>query len=259
MDFSFLNDLPWGAIIPSVCVAILAIAIWILAGKIHRSYLKKNERGKTTAVSRVITDVVRFLIVAGAILLILQICGVNVSAAVAGLGIASAAVALALQDFLKDVIMGVHMLSDNFFTEGDAVRYDGKEGVIKRFTLKTTKIELLDDHTVVSVCNRMFEQVERLTEQIDIDLPLPYGEDPEKIHAVLKQSAETISKIDGVKKCLYLGTQNFGESAILYRIRFFCAHKKRPDMRRAVYTQLQKDLIANDLHVPFNQLDVHMN
>lgn len=259
MDLSVLNNLPWGAIVPSLCVALCVIALWIVAGRAHRAYLAKNDKGKASTVSRVIMDVVRFVLVAGGILLVLQICGVNVTAAVAGLGIASAAVALAMQDFLKDVIMGIHMISDNFFAEGDAVLLDGKEGVVKRFTLKTTKVELLDTHSVVSVCNRKLEQIERLSEQIDIDVPQPYGEDPEKIHAVLKQTAQKLASAEGIKRCLYLGTQTFESSAILYRIRFFCAHRDRPDMRRAAYTQIQKDLAANGLQVPFNQLDVHLD
>ena len=259
MDLSFFEKLPWGAIIPSVCVLIAAFVLWFAIGRMQRAYLNRSERGKASTVSRVITDVVRYLLLAGAVILILQICGVNVSAAVAGLGIASAAVALAMQDFLKDVLMGIHMLSDNFFTEGDAVLFDGKEGVVKRFTLKTTKIELLDNHSVVSVCNRDFDKIERLSRQIDLDVPLPYDEDPEKIHSVLRNTCDAIAAIKGVNRCIYLGTQSFEASAILYRVRFFCEHKDRPDLRRAALSQIQKDLAANDLHVPFNQLDVHLD
>ena len=80
---------------------------------------------------RVALNVLRYLLLLVTILLILQINGINVTSLVAGLGIVSAVVGLALQDILKDVIMGLHILSGRFFSVGDAVRYGIMEGIVE--------------------------------------------------------------------------------------------------------------------------------
>ena len=62
-------------------------------------------------------DVLKVLVILCVVLTILQINGVNVTSMIAGLGIASAIIGLAFQDLLKDVITGVHIVTDNFFQD----------------------------------------------------------------------------------------------------------------------------------------------
>lgn len=87
-------------------------------------------------------DVIKYAILLGAALTVLQIYHINVTSLVAGLGLASAIVGLALQDVLKDSIMGVHLLSDYFFEVGDVVRYGDYEGVVISFYGKTPIIRV---------------------------------------------------------------------------------------------------------------------
>ena len=252
----FLASIPWGKIALCIGIASIAIAAWILFSKFTKSRGESLRKGGGATTVNLLFGLIRSTIFLVALLLILQICGVNITATVAGLGIASAAAALALQDFLKDVIMGIHILSDHFFNVGDGVLFEGKEGVVQSFSLKTTKIELLESHSVISVCNRLFEKIERLSDQMDIDIPLSYDEDPRKIHAVLKELSKKIADLPMIEACIYKGTQEFQESAVLYKIRCYCQPEDRPDLRRAVLRLLQEGLAEAGIKIPYQQIEV---
>ncbi len=116
----------------SILAVVVAWLLYLLVRKIHR---KKNlkraaagdERAQVTSVQAVIYDTIKVSIFAILILTILQVNGVNVTSLVAGLGVASAVIGLALQDFLKDIIMGVHIMMDDFYQIGDLVQIGEEE------------------------------------------------------------------------------------------------------------------------------------
>jgi small conductance mechanosensitive channel len=91
----------------------------------------------------------------------------------------------------------------------------------------------------------------------DVDVPLSYDEDVKKIYETLTEVCERIKKIDTVEDSVFKGTQGFDDSAIRYRVRFFCKPINRPDTKRAVMREIQKGLDEAGIKIPYNQLDVH--
>ena len=72
--------------------------------------------------------ILKYAIYIGAGLLILAVWGINPSSLIAGLGIGSAVVALAAQDFVKNLISGFSILSDRPFLVGDWIQVGNNEG-----------------------------------------------------------------------------------------------------------------------------------
>jgi len=249
-----------GDFIVSVIIGILAFAVFLSLSKITRksvkNYTSLNDP-KVTVIRRVAL-VGKIAVVFFAVMLISQINGINITSAVAGLGIASAIVGLALQDFLKDIIMGIHIISDKFFTVGDCVEYKGTEGVIVSFTVKTTKIGDLEDHSVITVCNRNITEIKKLGKRLDVDVPLGYNEDGKRIAEAMKNILGGISKIESVEKCEYKGIQNFGDSALIHRIRIYCEPTRRTDVKRRALNEIYNRLMEQDISIPYNQIDVHL-
>ena len=245
----------------SVLLVVCVIILCILLQRLKERYKRRHgeEPGGRETAARVTFGVLKFLILFIGCLTILQVNGVNVSGMFAGLGIASAIVGLALQDFLKDIIMGVNILSDHFFSMGECVEYNGREGVIVGMTLKTTKIGDLDDFSVTTVCNRNISEIRRLGDRLDIDVPLPYGVSVEKAAEALEKISETVKAFPDVTGCGFAGTESFESSAILYRLRITCEAKKRADVRRAANRAIQEGLRDAGIAIPFNQLDVHFD
>ena len=255
----FFGNISLTEIVASFLVAVIAFVVWSFAKRVRDKYEQRNVGRQTIPAVHFIFGLIRIVILAFAVIVILQIFGINVTSVVAGLGIASAIVGLALQDLLKDVIMGIHIMSDGFFTIGDGVEYQGMQGVVKEFSLKSTKIEVLEDHSVITVCNRNIESIKRYSKIVNIDIPLSYGEDTKKVYDVLNKVSKSVMKTDGVEKCCFEGIHRFDESAIIYRLDLYCKPKDREDLRRKTLKTLFDGLQDAGISIPFNQLDVHLD
>lgn len=161
-------------LITSVGIVILTIVLWMILRKMYTKHIT-DLKGKKKNVVRVVTGVFKYIAISGVVLVILQINGVNVSSAIAGLGIVSTIVGLALQDVLKYVIMGVNITTENFFSVGDVVKYKDIEGVVTEFSIRTTKIKSIFDDSVTTICNRNISEIKKCGTLVDIDILLSYS------------------------------------------------------------------------------------
>lgn len=101
-------------------------------------------------------QIIKFTLIILMLVVILKAWGVEVGAALTGLGIAGAAVALAGQDFIQNVIAGFNNAGERRFRPGDWVRVDGKlEGVIEDINLRSTTVRQFDNG-LVHVPNAVF-------------------------------------------------------------------------------------------------------
>ena len=204
-----------------------------------------------------IVSVIKITVVIVAVIVILQLLGVNMSIFVIIFGLIGVVLTFAVKDSFQDIFTGFILMSDHYFSVGDAVNYDGRDGIVVYFSVRTTKIEYLDDRSVESVANRNISKIIKLTHLVDIDLPLSYDLDRKTAFGVLSDICEDIRKVEGVESCELKGTQEFTQSAIIYKIRFFCEPNDRPDIKRAVNRVIQDGLAENGIRIPYVQLDVH--
>ena len=86
------------------------------------------------------------------VLVILHSFGVNVTPALAGLGVGGIAVALAAQKTLENVIGGVSLILDQVVRIGDTLKLGDTLGVVDEVGLRSTRIRT-NDRTLVSVPN----------------------------------------------------------------------------------------------------------
>ena len=109
--------------------------------------------GETGAAGRSGIAVLRFLgkLVIWAILLLVGLdnLGVDVTAAVAGLGIGGIAVALAMQNILGDLFASLSIVIDKPFEVGDFVISGDHMGTVEEIGLKTTRVRSLSGEQIV--------------------------------------------------------------------------------------------------------------
>ena len=85
-----------------------------------------------------------------ALSIVLELFGISVSALIATAGVASAAIALASQDTLSNMLGGLAILIDRPFRVGDWIELtDGKVGVVVEIGLRTTRIRQFDGTALV--------------------------------------------------------------------------------------------------------------
>ena len=97
----------------------------------------------------------KIVVIAIGVLGVLGTLGVNISAAVAGLGVGGIAVALAAQKSLENLLGGLNLFADRPVEVGDFCRYGEQTGTVEEIGLRSTRIRTLD-RTVVSIPNSEF-------------------------------------------------------------------------------------------------------
>jgi MscS family membrane protein len=128
---------------------------------------------------------------------VLGTLGVNVSAAVAGLGVGGIAVALAAQKSLENLFGGITLFADRPVQVGDFFRYGDKVGTVEEIGLRSTRVRTLD-RTVVSVPNAEFSNLhlENFTKRDRMRLwttiGLRYETTPEQLRYVLARLRQVL-------------------------------------------------------------------
>jgi len=175
---------------------------------------------------------------------------------VTSVSIVSAIIGLALQDLMKDLIQGISILADKFFKVGDVIRYNGVNGEVTQVTIRCTKITDIDTKDKITISNRFLSQTSVASHQKDLDIRLSYKEDIQKVYEIMAEICETAMELDQVESCSFKGIQEFENSGIIYRIRFFAHPKNLPEVSRKVNKIMFEKLVAHGVEISYNQLVV---
>ena len=87
-----------------------------------------------------------------ALLVMLSILGLDITAAIAGLGVGSIAIAFAAQKTLENLLGGISIIGDQVIRVGEVCRIGGQVGTVEDISLRSTRIRTLDG-TELSVPN----------------------------------------------------------------------------------------------------------
>ena len=139
-------------------VITIAAVVWtlillngIIEGFIRRRMVRLGRSG-TTAILRLGRRTLDLLLLFAGLLTGLHHFGVNLTGALAGLGVGGIAVALAAQKTLENVIGGISIIFDEVVHVGDRVIVVDREGFVEDIGLRSTRIRTLD-RTVLIVPN----------------------------------------------------------------------------------------------------------
>ena len=248
------------AFFSTLIIAAIALIICIAVKRTFRKISHQMDKSNRMRYNlKTVSSVIRSVVFCFAILFVLQVNNVNVGALMTGLGIAGIVVAFAVQDLLKDLIMGIGIFIGNYFKVGDIVTYGNvEEGRVVSFTVKTTKIYDVNTGETLTVSNRNISEITRISDWLDVIVPGPYTVEAVRMREICEKIAERIRELEDVTDCVFLGTDEFAESLIKYRLRLFTDPAKKRPTKRAANAVIQDVFAENGIEVPFNQLDVHI-
>lgn len=259
----FLNDNPWILkILYSIAVIVISIILYIFISHFFFSKLEKKnykifKNNKSNTYIKLFKSIGRYIFIIVLFFILLKINGVNITAMVAGVGVFGIIFGFAIQDALKDVIKGMDIITDSYYQVGDIIRVNKYTGKVLSIGIKTTKIEDVFEKNIVSISNRNIEEVEVISHMINIDIPLPYELKLKDAEKTINYITKEIEKIKTVESVEYRGVNKFAESSILYQIKVYSAPVNKVQTRRDALTCILRCLEEKDIHVPYNQIDVH--
>lgn len=153
-------DWLWAVVVeygPKLLVAliVLLVGLW-LAKLVTKFVMKMLQRGK---VDVTLHSFIRSTVyIALMILVVVTVCGtlgVNMTSIITVIGAAGAAIALALQDSLKNIASGILILVSHPFRVGDYVQTEGIGGTVTEIRLFYTTLTTIDNSRVVLPNSRL--------------------------------------------------------------------------------------------------------
>lgn len=251
------NKLTQVAIIIILSVIVYKILKNIFEKNMKRLIANKKLDNKKRTYIRMFSNVLKYIFILFVIVLILQINGINVSAIITGVGVMGIIVGFALQDTLKDLIMGVNIILEDYFKIGDVVKYNDIQGKVIFLGLKTTKIKDIDNDDIISISNRNIDQVSKVSEWLDINVPVSYDNTVIEVESVINKIKEHIKEFEHVTGCEYKGINEFADSSINYKVRIFCNPEFKPEIRRKALRTIKLAFDDNNIKIPYTQIDIH--
>ncbi len=131
-------------IIKSMIAFTIFWAIYLSAEPLSHAF-RNLEKLLTPMMMQWIFRVMKVLVVFVGVAVILEIWGIAVGPLLAGLGLFGAAVALGAQDFFKNLIAGMSIISERQFLDGDWILIEGVvEGTVEDIGFRSTTIRRFD-------------------------------------------------------------------------------------------------------------------
>ena len=230
--------------------------------------MKKQPKGE---VQKRITTLSSFLVTTGtviiiivAIVTILPEFGVNITAALAGLGIAGLAIGLGAQSLIKDIIAGIFILLEDQYRVGDVVKIAGIGGLVEKIDLRRTVLRDLDGivHTIPNGEIRVASDLTKGYSRVNLNVPVAYGEDLdhviEVINRVCKEMAEdTKWSADFVSTPKVLRVDNLGNSGIDIKILGDTKPLRQWDVMGELRLRIKRTFDKEGIEIPWPHTKVY--
>lgn len=250
-------------VIAPIIILLVSIFLCSISKKLLYRIFKFNSsilnEGKKKSIMNLINNVIRIIIFTIAIMTILEIYGIDTKSLVASLGVFSLVAGLALQDLLKDFIVGISILLEGQFSIGDWVSINGFKGEVLPSNLRTTKLKAYTGE-IKYISNRNITEVTNYSTDsanLIIDVSVAYESDVDKVKKVLDELCDKLKEEYKLKDISCLGVQELANSSINFRLVASTTYSDQFDIDRTIKKEIIKVFAKNKITIPYNQVVVH--
>lgn len=252
------------AIVP-LLIIVFSILIYLFVSKIISKLLmiklkgvRINQRRQRTTVG-LINNILKYFIMIVALLMILDVYGIDTKSLLASLGVVSLVAGLALQDFLKDIIAGFSIIFEDQYAVGDVITIGTFKGTVTYLGVKTTRIKAFNGEVLI-IPNRHVDKVINHSLESStsfMDMPVAYNTDIDKAKEVLTNVCNELSKELKLESAKVCGVQDLADSSIAIRISFTCKYSNKIENEQIFRERVKKSFDENCIEIPFNQVVIH--
>ena len=135
-----------------IYILVIIIIASIITRIVAYSMNKMQRFKKDMTAIYLIRDIINYLIYFIALMVILQLFGIDLATTLLSLGIIGIAVSLAAKDIISNLFSGIILIVGRSIKVGDTIEINGKKGVVERITLRST-IAIDDNGIKINVPN----------------------------------------------------------------------------------------------------------
>ena len=241
--------------------------------KITIDYLKNNlSKNTETKIDDIIFDILSkfsgFIVFAIAIILALDILGINVMPFIAGAGIAGIAIGFAAKDTLSNIIAGMLLIIDRPFEIGDRIEVwtapvgSATWGDVLDIGLRATKIQTTDNIVIIipnnEVMKRDIVNYTIISENIRvrINIGIAYDANLKKAKSSIIKVAESVEWV-AKEPPPKVVVRNFGESSVDLQLRVWILDaRKRMDTISYITDKVKEEFDKEGIEIPYPKRDI---
>jgi small-conductance mechanosensitive channel len=218
--------------------------------------LERAKRART--LGSVIERAVTVLVTAVALVMVLDLFGVNIGPVVAGAGIVGLAVGFGAQTLVRDVISGFFMILENQVRVGDVAAINGTEGLVEAINLRT--IVLRDIEGTVHVfpngaINTLANRSKDFSYYV-VDLAVSYYDDTDKIADAVRGVGAALQADPAFGPAILapieiLGIDAFGDWSLKMKARIRTVPLKQWEVGRELRRRIIRAFAQQGFSIPF--------
>lgn len=170
-----------------------------------RRFTSKTASSLDDMIAPLIRKALRIFVVVIFVLFVAEnVFGADITAWIAGLGIAGLAVSLSAQDSIKNIFGSITILLDKPFMVGDRIKFSGVDGFVEEIGFRSTRIRTFEGH-LVTIPNMKFidGQIENVSRRPFIrrtmNITITYDTPREKIERAVEIVKELLNDDDMTK------------------------------------------------------------
>jgi small conductance mechanosensitive channel len=190
-------------LLPSLIAALVIFVVGLFLASIIRRLVRRGleRRTKNPQPITLLSQLAYWLTVILVAAISLQMVGFNLTAFLAGLGIAGITIGFALQDVSKNFIAGLLMLIQQPFDIGETIEVGGYAGKVEAIDLRATQIRTADGRLVlIPNGDVLIKPITNFSEagsrRVEISTGVAYASDPETVR---QTALAAISLVTGIQ------------------------------------------------------------
>lgn len=258
-----LSDALWNTLIRIV----ISIILLVISFKIINSIARKMERRvNDKRFDKTITKTFAYLfklvaktVIVVAIIGFLGIDTSGITALVASFGVC---IGLAVNGAVANIAGGVLIIVTRPFKVDDYIEAQGYAGTVTDIKLTATKI-VTPDNKVVYIPNgalsngNIVNYSEKQLRRVDMSFTIDYADDYGKARALILDICNTHELIEK-EPAPFVRMSEHSPSAIVISVKVWTKNETYWDVYFDLNEKVKASFDANEIHIPFNQLDVHI-
>jgi small-conductance mechanosensitive channel len=228
-----------------------------------RSSDRAMERADT--VGSLLRSTVSVVVFGLAVVLILEMFGIDAAAAVASAGVIAIAIGFGAQSVVADLFAGMFMLAEDQFGLGDRVDAGPVNGYVERITLRTTVIRD-SNGKLWHVPNSQIDYVANETQSwaravviIGVSYSANLRTASDVLETAVRELADSDKWSEHVREApVVQSVQELGADSVDLRILMHVAPDQRRAIERAIRLQCKEALDTAGIEIPNPQFDVNL-
>jgi len=254
-----LEQFATGRVLPGVSLLVIGILavrliLRLVKSMLGRTHLAAPAVKLVVSLLRTVLYLLLFLVVASSL-------GIDVTGIVALASVLTLAVSLSVQNALTNTIGGFTLLYTKPFAVGDFVEVAGQSGTVQDIGMNYTRLTTVDNKLVsipnsAVVATEIINYTTRGTRRVEIFVSASYDDPAEKVLQALLEAADIPTAL--ADPAPFAGLENYGDSAISYVLRVWCASADFADTRYTINARIKTIFDDKGITMTYPHLNVHI-